>query len=32
MKVELEELLPEEIESRSFEIIERELLHPLDPE
>lgn len=32
MKTELEKLLPEEIERRSFEIIESELPHPLDPE
>ena len=32
MKVELENLLPEDIERRSFEIIESELPHPLDPE
>ncbi|NLV17712.1 MAG: precorrin-8X methylmutase [Syntrophomonadaceae bacterium] len=32
MRVELEILLPGEIEGRSFEIIERELLHPLDSE
>lgn len=32
MKVELERLLPEDIERRSFEIIESELPHPLDPE
>lgn len=30
--MELEKLLPEEIERRSFEIIESELPHPLDPE
>ena len=32
MKVELENVLPEEIERRSFEIIESELPHPIDPE
>jgi precorrin-8X/cobalt-precorrin-8 methylmutase len=32
MKAELEKLSPEEIERRSFEIIESELPHPLDPE
>ncbi len=32
MNVELEKIPPEEIERRSFEIIERELPHPLDPE
>ncbi len=30
MKIELENVLPDEIERRSFEIIERELPHPLD--
>lgn len=30
MKIELEKLLPEEIERRSFEIIEQELARPLD--
>jgi len=32
MNMELEKLPPEEIERRSFEIIESELPHPLDPE
>lgn len=32
MKVELENVLPEEIERRSFEIIESELPRPIDPE
>lgn len=32
MKAKLEKLTPEEIERRSFEIIESELIHPLDPE
>lgn len=31
MKIELEKTLPGEIERRSFEIIESELKHPLDP-
>ena len=31
MKVELERVAPMEIEERSFELIERELPHPLDP-
>lgn len=31
MKVELERVLPMEIEARSFEIIESELPHPIDP-
>lgn len=31
MKQELEQVLPEEIEKRSFEIIESELPHPIDP-
>ena len=31
MKVELERVAPMEIETRSFELIERELPHPLDP-
>ena len=31
MKIELENVLPGEIERRSFEIIESELPHPLDP-
>ena len=31
MSVELERVAPEEIEARSFEIIESELPHPLDP-
>ena len=31
MKIELENVLPEQIERRSFEIIEGELPHPLDP-
>ncbi len=31
MKIELEQVLPAEIEKRSFEIIESELPHPLDP-
>lgn len=31
MKIELENVLPDEIERRSFEIIESELPHPLDP-
>jgi len=32
MSFEIEKLLPEEIERRSFEIIESELTHPLEPE
>lgn len=32
MNIELEKLQPEEIERRSFEIIERELSYPLNPE
>lgn len=32
MKIELEKVLPGEIERRSFEIIESELPHPIDPE
>jgi len=31
MKIELENILPADIERRSFEIIESELPHPLDP-
>ncbi|MEA4897567.1 MAG: precorrin-8X methylmutase [Christensenellaceae bacterium] len=31
MKIEMEDVLPEQIERRSFEIIEGELPHPLDP-
>ena len=31
MKIELETVLPAEIETRSFALIERELPHPLDP-
>lgn len=31
MRIELENVLPDEIERRSFEIIESELPHPLDP-
>lgn len=31
MRIELENVLPDEIERRSFEIIESELEHPLDP-
>lgn len=31
MKIELENVLPADIEARSFTIIESELLHPLDP-
>ena len=31
MKIELEQVLPQEIETRSFELIEQELPHPLDP-
>ncbi len=31
MKIELERVAPMEIEARSFELIERELPHPLDP-
>lgn len=31
MKIELENVLPEQIEARSFAIIESELPHPLDP-
>lgn len=31
MKIELENILPEDIERRSFELIEQELPHPLDP-
>lgn len=31
MKIQLENVLPEDIERRSFEIIERELPHPIDP-
>ena len=30
--IEFEHMLPEEIEARSFELIERELPHPLDPD
>ena len=32
MNIELEQVTPMEIERRSFEIIESELPHPLDPE
>ena len=31
MKIQLEQVLPMEIEKRSFEIIESELPHPIDP-
>ena len=31
MKIELENILPEDIERRSFELIDQELPHPLDP-
>lgn len=31
MKIQLENVLPEDIERRSFEIIESELPHPIDP-
>jgi precorrin-8X/cobalt-precorrin-8 methylmutase len=31
MKIELENILPEDIERKSFELIEQELPHPLDP-
>ena len=31
MKIQLEQVLPMEIEKRSFEIIESELQHPIDP-
>ena len=32
MKIQLEQVLPMEIEKRSFEIIESELPHPIDPD
>ena len=32
MKIELEQVLPADIEARSFELIEQELSHPLPPE